>query len=167
MALDAKWKTNNGSERQNENERLWTPKRKMWWYRTKGIQWLWMPNRKNGSERQTKSNNYECRTKTSAQRQTKTTTLNAKLKKKGVIKCQIWKYDSECQTEKRWWLWMLNENDMMTLNAELGPWLWTPKLKCGFERQTERRWDNPKCRPKTMALNAKLKQRPRMPNYEQ
>ena len=42
VALNAKWKRNDGSEWQMENE-----------------QWLWTPKRNNGSERQTKLNNHE------------------------------------------------------------------------------------------------------------
>ena len=30
-----------------------------------------------------------------------------------------WKYGSEHQTEKRWWLWTLNYEEMVALNARL------------------------------------------------
>ena len=70
---------------------------------------------------------------------TKLAALNAKLKKDGVIKCQNENTalntklkrggDSKCQMK----------NDMMTLNAELEPWLWTPNYE------------------EMVALNAKLK----------
>ena len=42
VALNAKWKRNDGSEWQMENE-----------------QWLWKPKQNNGFERQTKLNNHE------------------------------------------------------------------------------------------------------------
>ena len=47
---------------------------------------------------------------TGPQRQNENTALNAKLKRGGGSKCQT-------------------KNDMMNLNAELEPWIWTPNFE--------------------------------------
>ena len=100
--------------------------------------WLWTPNWKCGSERQTEDMAMKAEQKKSNgfERQDEDITLNAK-----------WKRWSRCRTRGKQQLWTPNKKWIMTLSVKINMWLWMPNRKCdgsgcqneksGSERQTE------------------------------